>query len=119
MLIAGLMPGLGLIAVTGAVAAPPPRPNVLFLFADDQRSIRDERWKLIRYPQINKTQLFDLQTDPAEIHNLADDPAHAQRIARLLENLAARQKSMGDKLSLTTDNPQPAAWTPPKVPIQK
>ena len=34
-------------------------------YRDVQRSIRDDRWKLIRYPQIDKTQLFDLPGRPA------------------------------------------------------
>ena len=42
----------------------------------------NERWKLIRYPQVNRTQLFDLQNDPDEMRNLADDPGQAERIAR-------------------------------------
>jgi dienelactone hydrolase len=29
-----------------------------------QRALRDERWKLIRYPEINRTQLFDLAACP-------------------------------------------------------
>ena len=48
-----------------------------------QRAVRDDRWKLIVYPQINKTQLFDLQNDPHEVKDLAGDPAQAQQIERL------------------------------------
>ena len=47
------------------------------------RSVRDERWKLICYPPINHVQLFDLQSDPHERHNLAADPRHAARVKEL------------------------------------
>ena len=36
-----------------------------------QCAVRDDRWKLIVYPLINKTQLFDLRSDPLEIRDLA------------------------------------------------
>ena len=42
-----------------------------------------ERWKLIRYPLVNKTQLFDLATDPHEVTSLADRPDQAARLGAL------------------------------------
>lgn len=80
-----------------------------------QRSLRDDRWKLIRYPQINQSQLFDLQNDPHELNNLADQPAHAARVAELMARLAATQKELGDACALTSANPAPAAWSPDMV----
>ena len=43
--------------------------------------LRDSRWKLQVYNAGGErnVQLFDLQTDPDEIQNLADDPAFADR----------------------------------------
>jgi len=77
-----------------------------------QRSIRDERWKLIRYPLINKTQLFDLQADPHEMTDLAANPEYAGKIKELLAVLAKTGKALGDTAPLTVANPSPAAWTP-------
>lgn len=90
------------------------RSTLACAYRDMQRSIRDERWKLIRYPQINKTQLFDLQDDPNEMHNLANDVNQKQRVDDLMHKLQEWQQSMGDKLPLTSENPQPEAWTPPQ-----
>ncbi|MEI9895310.1 MAG: hypothetical protein WDN28_15835 [Chthoniobacter sp.] len=39
-----------------------------------QRSISNDRWKLIRYPLIDKTQLFDLAQDAHEETDLAGPP---------------------------------------------
>ena len=43
------------------------------MFTDTQRMICDDRWKLVVYPQAGREQLFDLQTDPEERHDLSDD----------------------------------------------
>lgn len=68
-------------------------------FTDTQRMIRTgDGWKLVRYPQVDRWQLFDLDTDPLELTNLADDPAHAARFARLREQLATWRKAQGDPL---------------------
>ena len=40
------------------------------------RMIRAGRYKLIWYPVGNRFQLFDLETDPQEMHDLVGDPAH-------------------------------------------
>lgn len=88
--------------------------NELFLaYRGVQRAWRDDRWKLIRYPQVNVTQLFDLASDPDEMHNLAMESGRQQRVEQMLQKLRAAQSVFGDTLPLTVDNPQPAAWTPP------
>lgn len=63
--------------------------HVIGYFRDSQRMIRGGRWKLIHYPLIDHVQLFDLVSDPAELNNLADHPAHAATRKRLADALHA------------------------------
>lgn len=89
------------------------RRELFLSYLGVQRAIRDERWKLIRYPQVNVTQLFDLQADPEEMHNLADQPVQRERVQAMLARLAEVQPTWGDTAPLTVPNPKPAAWLPP------
>jgi arylsulfatase A-like enzyme len=76
------------------------RPRVRdWLFAayrDCQRMVRDERWKLIWYPKIDRYQLFDLANDPWEINDLSGRPEHTARLAELKERLTRQQQLFGD-----------------------
>ncbi len=66
------------------------RDFIIGAYREFQRSIREPRWKLIEYHVQGRrtTQLFDLQSDPWELKNLAEDPAaqeHRQRLQSLLK----------------------------------
>ena len=68
----------------------------------------DGRYKLIRYPCIDRVRLFDLASDPHERHDLAQRPEHAARVAALTERLAALQREVGDDAPLSVPEPAPA-----------
>lgn len=87
------------------------REAIMLAYMDKQRAIRDERWKMIRYPQVNITQLFDLQNDPGEETNLADRPESAPRVEFLTSRLVALQKQFDDSLALTSTTIKPAKVT--------
>ena len=57
---------------------------------------RDERWKLIWYPKIERFQLFDLSNDPWEIDDLSGKAEFAERLTELKKQLAREQKMWGD-----------------------
>jgi arylsulfatase A-like enzyme len=80
-----------------------------------QRAVRDDRWKLIRYPLIDKTQLFDLQTDPHELNDLSAKPEHAEKIKTLLAQTKNIQREIGDPVPLSVPNPKPAEWSPERL----
>ncbi|MHC4176642.1 MAG: sulfatase-like hydrolase/transferase [Planctomycetota bacterium] len=83
------------------------RDSLFLSFRHLMRSVRDDRWKLIRYPQINHTQLFDLENDPDELNNLADDPAQAERVEKMTALLVQWQKKVDDKQPLASDKAKP------------
>lgn len=89
------------------------RSSLMFGYRNVQRAVRDDRWKLIRYPQVDQTQLFDLQTDPDEITNLAGKPEHAAKVAELTALLQREMAQHGDNAPLKVGHPQPAEWSPP------
>jgi arylsulfatase A-like enzyme len=71
--------------------------NAFFHKSQTQESVRDARWKLMRC-SINDqqiTQLFDLQNDPDEIHDLSNDSAAKKRIPELEEMLTKWQHTAG------------------------
>ena len=90
------------------------RSELMLAYLGKQRAIRDARWKLIRYPAVDVTQLFDLHADPDETRNLAADPTQRGRVADLLRRLARLQEHYGDDLPLTAATPRPATPVTPE-----
>ena len=82
-------------------------------YRDSQRAIRNDRWKLIRYPLVDQTQLFDLSVDPHELNNLADQLGYAPKIVELMQLLKQQMSYWSDPFPLSVAHPNPAAWTPP------
>lgn len=76
------------------------RDSVFTAYRDVQRAVRNERWKLIRYPKADQTQLFDLDNDPHEMRDLAEDPAHATTVEEMTALLYQWQQRLGDDLPL-------------------
>lgn len=83
------------------------RDDLFTIYSDNQRAIRDSRWKLLRFTKTNKTMLFDLETDPHEMRDLAADPDQADRIAKMLDRMRVWQSECGDEQPLDTANPLP------------
>jgi len=83
------------------------RDSVFLPFMKTQRSVQDERWKLIAYPEIRHLQLFDLQLDPDERTNLiarAECAEHVQRLQKLMKRWQAK---VGDTLELPATDTEP------------
>jgi arylsulfatase A-like enzyme len=73
------------------------RDAIFTAYRDVMRAVRNDRWKLIRYPKSDRTQLFDLESDPHELRDLSADPAHAGRLKEMLALLEDEKKRWGDK----------------------
>jgi len=91
----------------------PARHRILLAYKTAQRALRDERWKLLRFPLVDRTLLFDLQTDPSETINLAGMDGHAQKVVELTAAMEEEMRQFGDTAPLKVAEPKPAEWTPP------
>lgn len=89
------------------------RDELFLSYQQVQRAVIADGWKLIRYPEINRSQLFDFAHDPYELKDLASDPTQASRLASLMAKLEKWQKHYGDDLPLTSANPKSGDWKPP------
>lgn len=61
------------------------RDTIFSAYRQFQRMVKDDQYKLIEYVVNGRrtTQLFDLQNDPWELHNLADDTGHVDTLAKM------------------------------------
>jgi arylsulfatase A-like enzyme len=56
--------------------------------------VRTERYKLIYFPDLDKWELYDLQTNPQETRNLYNDPACAELVTELKAELTRLRKEI-------------------------
>ena len=76
--------------------------NALFTtYRNTVRAVRTDTWKLIRYPERNFTQLFNLKNDPLELANLATQVQYQNKVTELMALLAQCQQQAGDSCALT------------------
>jgi arylsulfatase A-like enzyme len=62
--------------------------------------VRTEKYKLIHYPHIGKTQLFDLENDPLEMKDLYANSEMKEIKEDLIKRLKKQQKIIGDPMKL-------------------
>ncbi|MEM1328048.1 MAG: sulfatase-like hydrolase/transferase [Bacteroidota bacterium] len=71
-----------------------------------QRMIRKDDYKLMLFPEVPKVLLFDLENDPQEMNNLADQSEQQERMASLFQDLVVLQEQMNDTLNLSRYFPE-------------
>lgn len=89
--------GLSLVPAIQGVGVKP-REAVFGVYRDVQRMARDDRWKLIYYPKIGRSQLFDLQTDPDEMADLSARPEWQPKLSEMREKLEKLRREFSDPL---------------------
>ncbi len=91
------------------------RNSIFTAYRHTARSIREGNWKLIRYPERDYTQLFNLEKDPFELRNLANEPESAQQFNRLKSSLQREQKIAGDTVLWTAEVILPLEYDHTKI----
>jgi choline-sulfatase len=65
-----------------------------------QRMVRSDDFKLIYYPVIGATQLFDLKNDPDELHDLSAKPEFRKQLTVMQNELNRLMVDLNDPLNL-------------------
>lgn len=77
-------------------------PNGIYgAYMNSQRMIRKDGFKLIVYPKIKKTLLFDLKNDPLEQNDVSDKIQYRDTVKKLFGDLVSLQKKHNDSLDLS------------------
>ncbi|MFP6614520.1 MAG: sulfatase/phosphatase domain-containing protein, partial [Pirellulales bacterium] len=69
-------------------------------YTSGQRMVTEGDYKLILYPKVPKTLLYNVKEDPHETRNLADLAEYGPTIKKLFKRLLELQKETGDSLDL-------------------
>ncbi len=90
------------------------RDFILTAYKSVQRAVREPRWKLIKYHVggVKTRQLFDLENDPYELKNLADDPAAAEHLERLEARLKKARAEADDPIDFEGVGGKPSRKKP-------
>lgn len=91
-------------------AEPWHQQRIFAQYADFQYCIRTPRWKLVQYPRGGRLQLFDLQKDPLEQHNVRRDN---RKLSKLL--LAELEAWKSGRPSIVGDRSAQEELSPDKV----
>jgi len=75
-----------------------PHDRIYGAYVMTQRATIDGHWKIIYYPAIARYRLFDLQKDPLEMHDLAEDPRFAAQLTRMKARLQETMAAFHDPL---------------------
>ncbi|MBP0904147.1 sulfatase-like hydrolase/transferase [Mariniflexile gromovii] len=76
------------------------RESLYTTYRHTVRAVRTDGWKLIRYPERNYTQLFNLKNDPLEIHNLAEMDVYKSKVNEMMGLMDSWHKSTDDPENL-------------------
>ena len=81
--------------------------------------VRTETHKLIYFWKKDQWECYDLLQDPQELHNLYDDPAHAETVAKLKTELYRLKQAVRDNDEFANEQPPPGADGQPSRPAGK
>lgn len=77
-----------------------PYSEIYGAYVDLQRMVRTDKYKLIIYPKAKIVRLFDMENDPLEMNDLADNVEYSEVKAELIEKFKRQHELMDDPLDL-------------------
>jgi arylsulfatase A-like enzyme len=92
------------------------RSEIYSGYMTGQRSLITDRWKLIRYPRVDRTQLFDLVSDPLETTDLSTNEQFAAIRETLRTRFDAARTEWGDPLGWSSEARDPDQVSLPPAP---
>jgi arylsulfatase A-like enzyme len=72
------------------------RSSVFTAYRNTVRAVRTKEWKMIRYPERDYNQLFNLENDPLELNNLALDEEYRSKTDEMCDLIKDWQKKVND-----------------------
>jgi len=91
------------------------RQSVFTAYRHTVRAVRTKEWKLIRYPERDFTQLFNLLNDPFELNNLAGQAAYRNKTEEMMDLLRRWQLEVNDTILLTAKKILPLEYDHTKI----
>lgn len=86
------------------------RSSLFTVYRTTVRAVRTKEWKLIRYPERDYTQLFNLVQDPLELNNLAGIDEYETRIEDMMKLMREWQNKVNDTIALTAEKILPLEY---------
>ena len=86
------------------------RKSLYTVYRNTVRAVRTDEWKLIKYPNQNYQQLFNLKKDSIEINNLADKPEYKAKIAELSNLMEDWYKTTDDTANMSPEKILPMEY---------
>jgi arylsulfatase A-like enzyme len=91
------------------------RSSLFTAYRNTVRAVRTKEWKLIRYPERDYTQLFNLLNDPLELDNLAGNISYDGKVEVMLELMQGWQEAVNDTVPLTAGKILPMEYDHTKL----
>ena len=86
------------------------RTSLYTAYRTTVRAVRTDRWKLIKYPNQNYQQLFNLKNDPLELNNLAEVSEYALKVEELSVLMADWYKISDDIANMSPEKILPMEY---------
>jgi arylsulfatase A-like enzyme len=91
------------------------RTSLFTAYRNTVRAVRTDEWKLIRYPERDFSQLFNLKNDPLELNNLAGAGLYKNRVDELNLLMREWQMELNDNAPLTATGILPLKYDHTKL----